>query len=44
MMSKIIAVIALTTTMLLSGCHTLQGAGQDVSQAGHAVTNAASSK
>ena len=28
-------------TLLLSGCHTVSGAGADVSQAGHAIKKAA---
>lgn len=28
-------------TMLLSGCHTIAGAGEDVSHAGHAVEKSA---
>lgn len=39
-MKKII-LIALAASALLAGCNTIAGAGQDVSAAGHAVTNAA---
>lgn len=40
-MSKIIAAIALTA-FVLTGCNTIRGVGQDVSEAGHAVSSAAS--
>jgi predicted small secreted protein len=33
----------LATATLLSACNTTAGAGQDISTAGHAVTNAADS-
>jgi predicted small secreted protein len=34
-------VALLATATLLSACNTTAGAGQDISSAGHAVTNAA---
>jgi len=40
MNTKVIAV-ALLTTIVLAGCNTMKGMGQDVSSAGHAVTGAA---
>jgi predicted small secreted protein len=48
MMSRIItaaftAVVLLGSVSLLSACNTVAGAGQDVSSAGHAVTNGAES-
>ncbi len=47
-MSRIItaaftAVVLLGSVSLLSACNTVAGAGQDVSSAGHAVTNGAES-
>ncbi len=35
--------LLLGSVTLLSACNTVEGAGQDVSSAGHAVTNAADS-
>jgi predicted small secreted protein len=40
-MIKIIAAVTLTTLML-TGCNTTKGLGEDVSSAGHAVTGVAS--
>jgi predicted small secreted protein len=37
------AVLLLGSATLLSACNTVAGAGQDVSSAGHAVTNGAES-
>ncbi|AXI03346.1 entericidin A/B family lipoprotein [Aquirhabdus parva] len=39
-MIKVIAAAALAT-MLLTGCNTMKGVGQDVSSAGQAVTGSA---
>ena len=35
-----LAALALTS-ILLAGCHTMAGAGEDIQSAGHAITNAA---
>ena len=35
------AMLLLGSAAMLSACNTVEGAGQDVSSAGHAVTNAA---
>jgi predicted small secreted protein len=35
--------VALGAVCLLTACHTVEGVGQDVSSAGHAVTGAAAS-
>ncbi len=44
MKKLILAICPLILVMgLLSGCHTVKGAGQDVSDVGHTVSNAASS-
>jgi predicted small secreted protein len=45
-MSKSIRLVATVVALLgvaplLSACHTTAGAGQDLSQGGHAITNAA---
>jgi predicted small secreted protein len=39
-MIKVITAVAFATVML-AGCETMKGAGQDVSSAGHVVTDAA---
>jgi predicted small secreted protein len=41
-LSKAVIVLALLsgTVALLSACHTVEGAGQDISSTGHAVQNA----
>jgi entericidin B len=41
-MFKVITAVAFATVML-AGCDTVKGAGQDVSTAGHVVTGAAQS-
>lgn len=38
---KKLALIALASLAVLSACNTVKGAGQDVSAAGHAVSNTA---
>jgi predicted small secreted protein len=38
---KILFVVFLTGGML-AGCHTVQGAGEDISSGGHVITHAAS--
>ncbi len=40
-MRRIVILAALATSMLVAACNTMAGAGQDVSAAGHAVTNTA---
>ena len=40
--TKLLVLIVLSgATLLLSGCHTVAGAGADVSQAGHAIKKTA---
>ena len=40
-MRPIIAIALLTAALLLAACNTVEGAGRDVSSAGHAVTDTA---
>jgi entericidin B len=40
-MRKLIVLIAAAAAISVAGCNTVAGAGQDVSSAGHAVTNTA---
>jgi predicted small secreted protein len=40
-MRKIVILAALATSMIVAACNTVEGAGKDVSAAGHAVTNTA---
>lgn len=40
-MRPIIAITVLAATLLLAACNTVEGAGKDVSSAGHAVTDTA---
>ena len=40
-MRPIIAITVLAATLLLAACNTVEGAGRDVSAAGHAVTDTA---
>jgi len=40
-MHKLIIVIAAAAALSVAACNTIAGAGQDVSSAGHAVTNTA---
>lgn len=40
-MRPIIAIALLTAALLLAACNTVEGAGRDVSGAGHAVTDTA---
>lgn len=40
-MRKIVILAALATSLLVAACNTVKGAGEDVSAAGHAVTNTA---
>jgi predicted small secreted protein len=40
-MRKFVILAALAASLLAAGCHTVAGAGQDVSAAGHAVTDTA---
>ncbi len=41
-MRKILVLAAAAAALAVSACNTVAGAGQDVSAAGHAVTNTAS--
>ncbi|HJQ17962.1 MAG TPA: entericidin A/B family lipoprotein [Allosphingosinicella sp.] len=41
MVRKIVAIIAVTGSLALAGCNTVEGAGKDVKSAGQAVENAA---
>ena len=38
---RLIAVLPLFALLLLAACHTVEGAGEDLSAAGHAITNSA---
>ena len=40
-MRKIIVLLAATAALAVAACNTVAGAGRDVSDAGHAVTNTA---
>ena len=40
-MRKILVLAAAATALLIAGCNTIAGAGQDISAAGHAVTDTA---
>jgi predicted small secreted protein len=40
-MTRLIALVLLTATAALAGCHTMAGAGQDISKGGSALTNSA---
>ena len=40
-MNKFIAIVAATLFVMLSGCNTIKGVGQDVEKAGTAMENAA---
>jgi predicted small secreted protein len=40
-MRKFVILAALATSMLVAACNTVEGAGKDVSAAGHAVSNTA---
>ncbi len=39
MRARLIAVLPLLALLLLAACHTVEGAGEDLSAAGHAITN-----
>lgn len=41
MVRKFITIIALTGSLALAACNTVEGAGEDVSSAGEAVSDAA---
>ncbi len=40
-MKRLIALFLLIGTVTLTACHTVAGAGQDISRGGHAITNSA---
>jgi predicted small secreted protein len=42
-MRRIVILAALAASLFMAACNTVAGAGEDVSSAGHAVTNTAES-
>ncbi|MGV2291097.1 entericidin A/B family lipoprotein [Trinickia violacea] len=40
-MNRLIALVLLSCTAWLTACNTVAGAGQDISNGGHAITNSA---
>jgi predicted small secreted protein len=40
-MRKLVILAALATSLIVAACNTVEGAGKDVSAAGHAVSNTA---
>ena len=40
-MTRLIALLLIAGTAVLTGCNTVAGAGQDISSGGHAITNTA---
>jgi predicted small secreted protein len=40
-MKRLIALAVLAATTALTACHTVAGAGEDISKGGHAITNSA---
>jgi predicted small secreted protein len=40
-MTRLIALMLLGSTLALTACHTVAGAGQDISKSGQAITNSA---
>ncbi|MBU6487844.1 MAG: entericidin A/B family lipoprotein [Burkholderiales bacterium] len=40
-MTRLIALVVLGGTVLLTACNTVAGAGEDISKGGHAITNSA---
>ncbi len=40
-MTRFIAFLLLASSLLLTACHTVAGAGQDISNGGHAISNSA---
>ncbi|MGN6651847.1 entericidin A/B family lipoprotein [Trinickia sp.] len=40
-MTRLIAFLLLVSSLSLTACHTVAGAGQDISNGGHAITNSA---
>ena len=40
-MTRLIALLLIAGTAALAGCNTMSGAGQDISNGGHAITNSA---
>jgi len=40
-MSKLVTMVLLAGTVLMAGCNTVAGAGTDLSNGGHAITNEA---
>ena len=41
MTRRLIALLLLVGTVMLTSCNTVAGAGEDLSKAGHAITNSA---
>ena len=40
-MTRLIGFLLLVCTVSLTACHTVAGAGEDISKGGHAITNSA---
>nr|WP_298893083.1 entericidin A/B family lipoprotein [uncultured Acinetobacter sp.] len=40
-MKTLLTTLAIASVIVFTGCNTIKGAGQDVSKAGHAVSNTA---
>lgn len=40
-MKTLLTTLAIASVIVFTGCNTIKGAGQDVSKAGHAVSDAA---
>ncbi|PMS18821.1 entericidin [Trinickia dabaoshanensis] len=40
-MTRLIALLVFASTLGLTACHTVAGAGQDISKSGQAITNSA---
>jgi predicted small secreted protein len=40
-MTRLIALLLITSTTLLAGCNTIAGAGEDISKGGQAIHNSA---
>lgn len=40
-MKTLLTTLAIASVVVFTGCNTIKGAGQDVSKAGHAVSDAA---
>jgi entericidin B len=40
-MTKLVSLLLVAAAVVFSGCNTIAGAGQDISNGGHAITNSA---